>query len=168
MAAASATCMANSTGWTRSIPVTVSGADIASVTENPGLAGDQWFHLRDTSGERRLTCQQARAHRRPLRPLTGEHPYRSPVVLAHRGQIRSVALGDLAQTARPAPPGSRRPRRCAPAGAHAGAPRCRRDRMAPRSSAWPSTHSASRREVRRSSSAEVAESANSSWLRQGW
>ena len=35
MAAASATCIANRTGWTRSIPVTVSGADIASVTENP-------------------------------------------------------------------------------------------------------------------------------------
>ena len=33
--AASATCMANSVGWTRSIPVTVCGADIASVTENP-------------------------------------------------------------------------------------------------------------------------------------
>ena len=35
MVAASATCMANRVGWTRSIPVTVSGADIASVTENP-------------------------------------------------------------------------------------------------------------------------------------
>ena len=35
MVAASATCMANSVGWTRSMPVTVSGADIASVTENP-------------------------------------------------------------------------------------------------------------------------------------
>ena len=33
--AASATCMVNRVGWTRSMPVTVSGADIASVTENP-------------------------------------------------------------------------------------------------------------------------------------
>ena len=33
--AASATCMVNSVGWIRSIPVTVSGIDIASVTENP-------------------------------------------------------------------------------------------------------------------------------------
>ena len=33
--AASATCMVNRVGWTRSIPVTVSGADIASVTEKP-------------------------------------------------------------------------------------------------------------------------------------
>ena len=33
--AASATCMVNRVGWIRSIPVTVWGADIASVTENP-------------------------------------------------------------------------------------------------------------------------------------
>ena len=35
MVAASATCMANSVGCTRSIPVTVSAADSAAVTENP-------------------------------------------------------------------------------------------------------------------------------------
>ena len=33
--AASATCMVNRVGWIRSIPVTISGAVIASVTENP-------------------------------------------------------------------------------------------------------------------------------------
>ena len=33
--AASATCMANRVGWTRSMPVTVWGAVIASVTEKP-------------------------------------------------------------------------------------------------------------------------------------
>ncbi len=33
--AASATCMVNRVGWIRSMPVTVCGADIASVTENP-------------------------------------------------------------------------------------------------------------------------------------
>ncbi len=33
--AASATCMVNMAGWIRSMPVTVSSAEIASVTENP-------------------------------------------------------------------------------------------------------------------------------------
>ena len=36
--AASATCMANRVGCTRSMPVTVCGAVIASVTENPDSA----------------------------------------------------------------------------------------------------------------------------------
>ncbi|SIM13357.1 Uncharacterised protein [Mycobacteroides abscessus subsp. abscessus] len=36
--AASETCIANSVGWTRSMPVTVSGAEIASVTEKPDSA----------------------------------------------------------------------------------------------------------------------------------
>ena len=35
MVAARATCMVNSVGWIRSIPVTICGAVIASVTENP-------------------------------------------------------------------------------------------------------------------------------------
>ena len=35
MVAASATCMANRVGWTRSMPVTLSGAVMASVTEKP-------------------------------------------------------------------------------------------------------------------------------------
>ena len=35
MASARATCMAKIVGWTAPIPVTVSGADMASVTENP-------------------------------------------------------------------------------------------------------------------------------------
>ena len=97
MAAASATCMANRVGWTRSMPVTVSGADIASVTENPASRAIKRLRLRDACGEHRFTCQQFRAHRGPLRTLPGEHPHRAPVVLAHRGRIRRFALGDVAQ-----------------------------------------------------------------------
>ena len=36
--AASATCTANTVGWTRSMPVISSGDDIASVTEKPDSA----------------------------------------------------------------------------------------------------------------------------------
>ena len=43
--AASATCMVNSAGWIRSIPVTVSGAEIALVTEN----SDSWAISGSTS-----------------------------------------------------------------------------------------------------------------------
>ncbi len=38
MVAASATCTANTVGCTRSMPVTFSGADMASVTEKPDSA----------------------------------------------------------------------------------------------------------------------------------
>ena len=80
--AASATCMVNSVGWIRSIPVTVCGADIASVTENPDSRGDQRLRLRDSRGKHRFGRQQLRAHRRPLRTLAGEHPHRAPVIAA--------------------------------------------------------------------------------------
>ena len=96
--AASATCMVNRVGCTRSIPVTVCGAVIASVTENPGFPGDQRLHRGDGRGEHRFGREQVSAHRGPLRTLPGEHPHRSPVVLAHRSLIRSVAVGDLPQT----------------------------------------------------------------------
>ncbi len=103
--AASATCMVNSVGWIRSIPVTVSGAEIALVTENPDSSGDQRLHLGDSRGEHRFGREQLSAHRRPLRTLPGEHPYRSPIVLPDCGLIRNIAVGDLAQTPRSAPQG---------------------------------------------------------------
>ena len=65
MVAASATCMVNSVGWTRSIPVTTCGAVIASVTENPDSRGDQRLGLRDGGGEHRFGGEQVCAHRRP-------------------------------------------------------------------------------------------------------
>ena len=149
-------------GCTRSMPVTVSGADIASVTENPDSCAISGSTSRDARGEHRFGRQQFGAHRRPLRTLAGEHPHRSAVVLAHRGRIRASLVGDLAQTVGQFREVRRRSRRCAPAGARAGAPACRPDPQAPGSSARCSTQSASRRDVRRSSSAEVADSGNSS------
>ena len=63
----------------------------------PGLGGDQWFEFSDHRGEHRLGGQQARAHRRPLRALAGEHPHRSTVILADRGLERIVTIGDRPQ-----------------------------------------------------------------------
>ena len=64
----------------------------------PGLAGDHWLDLRDSRGKHRFGRQQLRAHRRPLRTLAGEHPHRTPIIAPDRGLIRSIALGDLAQS----------------------------------------------------------------------
>ena len=100
MVAASATCMVNRVGWTRSIPVTVSGADIASVTENPDSLAISGSACGDGGGEHRFGREQVSAHRGPLRTLPGEHPHRSPVVLTDHGRIRSVAVGDLPQRLR--------------------------------------------------------------------
>ena len=85
------------------MPVTVSGAVIASVTENPDSRAISGSDLRDGRGEHRFGGQQAGAHAGPLRTLAGEHPHRPPIVLPDRGLVRSVAVGDLAQTRRPAP-----------------------------------------------------------------
>ncbi len=97
MASARATCMANRVGWTLSMPVTVSGADIASVTENPDS--------RSISGSRRATAaantgsvdRSSAPHLCPLRTLAGEHPHRSAIVLPHLLGERGVAGGDLLQ-----------------------------------------------------------------------
>ncbi len=161
--AASATCMVNRVGWIRSIPVTVSGADIASVTENPGFPGDQRLRLRDGRGEHRFGREQVSAHRGPLRTLPGEHPYRASVVLPDRGLIRNVAVGDLAQTLG---------QLCEVLGHHGRAHRPVRtparqgvgqirQRQSCRSPGC-STQSASRPAVWRSASAEVDDSGNSS------
>ena len=154
--------MANSVGCTRSIPVTVSGAVIASVTENPdsrAISGSTSATVAANTGS---LGEQVGAHRRPLRTLPGEHPHRSAVVLADRRPDTECRRRRPRADPRPAPRGCRRSPRCAPAGAPAGAPACRPDPIPQASRRVSSTQSASRPAVCRSPSAEVADSGNSS------
>ena len=150
-------------GWTRSMPVTVSGADIASVTENPDSCSDQRLDLGDRGGERRLVRQQFGAHRRP----TANPARRTPTPA--RGRRVPTAGGTESRRRRPrAAPrsarqllgdhrGAHRPVRT-PARQGVGQIRGARRRLPP----CASTQSASRPAVRRSSSADVDDSGNSS------
>ena len=61
--------------------MTVSGDDIASVTENPDSAAISGS-IPPPCGERRFVGQEVGAHRRPLGTLTREHPHRAVVALA--------------------------------------------------------------------------------------
>ena len=65
----------------------------------PGFACDQRLEFGDVGGEHRLSGQEFRAHRRPLRTLAGEHPHRSAVALANRFRVGHTAVGDLPQAA---------------------------------------------------------------------
>ena len=126
--AASATCMANRVGWTRSMPVTFSGAVIASVTENPDSSAISGSICGDLGGEHRLGGEQVGAHRRP----TANPGRRTPIPARDR---RARPPPDTAVSLRrphamPAVSsahGAGDARLCAPAGGHGGAPGCRRD-----------------------------------------
>ena len=77
MAAASATCMVNSTGWTRSMPVTVSGADIASVTEKPAsraISGSASATRAANTGSRASRSAPIAAHCEPWPENTHTRP----------------------------------------------------------------------------------------------
>ena len=69
------------------------------MTENPDSRGDQRLDLGDGGGEHRFVGQQLGAHRRPLRALPGEHPYRAAVVLADRGRRYGVSLSATSRNA---------------------------------------------------------------------
>ena len=95
--AASATCMVKRVGCTRSIPVTVSGADIASVTENPdsrAISGSASATVAANTGSFASSSAPIAAHCEPCPENTHTGPRSS---LSDRGRIRSVAVGDLAQ-----------------------------------------------------------------------
>ena len=160
--AASATCMANRVGWTRSIPVTVSRRRHRLGHREAGLARDQRLRLGDGRREHRFVRQQVSAHRGPLRTLPGEHPYRSAVVLTDRGLIRSVTVGDLPQRLDQllgAAGDDGRPHGPVATPARQGVGQIRQRHLA---GMCASTQSASRPAVRRSPSAEVDDSGNSS------
>ena len=62
-----------------------------------GLGGNQRLEFGDRGSEHRFGGQQAGAHRRPLRPLSGEHPHRPAVILADCRLERIVTVGDRQQ-----------------------------------------------------------------------
>ena len=89
--------MVNRVGWIRSIPVTVSGADIASVTENPDSRAISGSASATVAAKTGSVASRLAPMPGPLRTLAGEHPHRSTVVLPDRRLIRSVTIGDLSQ-----------------------------------------------------------------------
>ena len=130
MVAASATCMANSVGCTRSIPVTVCGADHRLGDRESGLRGDQRLQLRATvAANTGSVASRSAPIAGPLRTLPGEHPDRAAVVLSDRGADTGSLSPcgeprDLAQRAGQLGEVAGDHARCAPAGARAGAPGC--------------------------------------------
>ncbi len=79
--AASATCMANSVGCTRSIPVTFSGADNDSVTENPdspAISGSISAMVAANTGSLASRSAPIAAHCEPWPEKTHTGPLSSP------------------------------------------------------------------------------------------
>ncbi len=163
MVAANATCMANSVGCIRSIPVTTSGAVNASVTENPdsrAMSGSISAMVAANAGSLASSPAPIETHCEPWPENTQTGPRSSwptagwygvsPSATARRASTSSV----LSAASTPVRTG-RYPRRRASVYA--------RSRVATGpESVRPSIQSASRPEVWRSASEEVADSANNS------
>ena len=160
MVVANATCMANSVGCIRSIPVTTSGAVIASVTENPdsrAISGSISAMVAANTGSFASRSAPIEAHCEPCPENTHTGPRSSwptagwygasPSATSRRASTSSA----LSAASTPVRTG-RWPRRHASVYA-------RSDAATGSESARPSIQSANVRDVLRSASAEVADSA---------